>query len=132
MRDQRLLRLPLRCVAIALFVASALGARCAGPAVYVFRRYSLPSGTISRDTLPPTLSVRGYTFSPPAPRQHWWDHVPRQNCDGFQLYRVDRLPAGISADSLSTLPPSAFELLMKARFGAGGAGHAMRDADRRG
>ena len=112
MRDQRPIRLPMRCAAIALFVASALGTRCAGPAAYVFRRYSLPSGAVSRDTLPLTLSVRGYTFSQPAPRQHWWDHVPRQNCDGFQLYRIDHLPAGISADSLSALPPSAFELLM--------------------
>ena len=100
----------LQCAALAMFLVPALGARCAGPPVYVFRRY--PLATRPDSTLPTTLSVRGYTFSRPAPRRHWWDREPRPSCDGFQLYRIDHLPTGISRDSLALLPPTEFELLL--------------------
>ncbi len=109
-RRTRLIRIAVQYAAMALFVVSALGTSCDGPAVYVFRRYPLASRPDT--TLPPTLSVRGFSFSRPAPRQHWWDKEPRPTCFGFQLYRIDHLPTGISRDSLATLPPIAFELLL--------------------
>jgi len=113
MRDHRLIRISLRCAAIALFVVPVLGTSCVGPAVYVFRRYPLAGSSDKMDTLPPTLSVRGYSFSRPTPKRHWLSNDPsRPNCAGFRVYAVDHLPSGISRDSLSTLPPSAFELLM--------------------
>lgn len=113
MRDHRLIRISRRCAAIALVVAPVLGASCEGPAVYVFRRYPLPSSAASMDTLPPTLSVRGYSFSRPKPKRHWLSNDPsRPNCEGFRVYRVDHFPNGISRDGRSTLPPSEFELLM--------------------
>ena len=90
---------------MALCVVPALGTRCAslaGPAVYVFRRYPLASKPDS--TLPTTLSVRGYSFSRPAPRQHQSDKEPLPTCDGFQLYVLDHLPAGFNRDSLSMSP----------------------------
>jgi hypothetical protein len=97
---------------MALCVVPALGTRCAslaGPAVYVFRRYPLASKPDS--TLPTTLSVRGYSFSRPAPRQHQSDKEPLPTCDGFQLYVLDHLPAGFNRDSLS-MSPIEFELLL--------------------
>ena len=110
MRDRGLVRMSLRCAALALFLAPVLATRCAGPAVYVFRRYPLASRPDS--ILPPTLSVRGYSFSRPAPRQHWWDKEQQPTCDGFELYRIDHLPAGLSRDSLALLPPTELELLL--------------------
>lgn len=110
MRDRRVSRIVLQCAALALFLVPVLGTSCVGPAVYVFRRYPLASKPDS--TLPPTLSVRGYSFSQPAPKKHWWsDESPRASCEGFQLYRIDRLPRGITRDSLATMPPVEFELL---------------------
>ena len=76
MRDHRLIRISLRCAAIALFVVPVLGTSCVGPAVYVFRRYPLAGSADRMDTLPPTLSVRGYSFSRPTPKRHWWSKDP--------------------------------------------------------
>lgn len=113
MTDRRLIRISLRCAALAVFLVPLLGTRCDdGPPVYVFRRYSLANKPDSAAALPPTLSVLGYSFSRPEPKQHWWSKEPRQDCDGFQLYRIDHLPAGISRDSFATTPPSHFELLV--------------------
>ena len=112
MKDRRLIRTSLRCAALALFLVPALGTRCAapaGPAVYVFRRYPLASKPDS--ALPPTLSVRGYSFSRPAPRQHRSDKEELPTCAGFQLYVLDHLPAGFNRDSLS-MSPIEFELLL--------------------
>jgi hypothetical protein len=111
-RDRRRIRVALQCAATVLLVNGALGTSCAEPPVYVFRRYPLASRPDS--TLPSTLSVRGYSFSrPPTKRRHWWDNEPpRPTCEGFQLYRLDHLPNGISRDSFATLPPIQFELLL--------------------
>jgi hypothetical protein len=113
MRDHRLLRISLRCAAIALFVVPALGTSCVGPAVYVFRRYPISGSVGSADTLPLTLSVRGHSFSRPESKRRPLSRDPaRPNCAGFQVYRIDRVPAGLSRDDLSTMPPYEFELLM--------------------
>src|SRR5690349_14617023 len=112
MRDRKLFRAALQCAAMALCVVPAIGTRCAspaGPAVYVFRRYPLASKPDS--ALPTTLSVRGYSFSQPAPRQHRSDKESLPTCDGFQLYVLDHLPAGFNRDSLS-MSPIEFELLL--------------------
>src|SRR5689334_4279031 len=113
MRDHRLLRIALRCAAIALFVVPVLGTSCVGPAVYVFRRYPLAGSAERTDTLPLTLSVRGHAFSRPEPRRRPLSRDPaRPNCAGFQVYRIDRVPPGLSRDDLSTMPPYEFELFM--------------------
>jgi hypothetical protein len=113
MRDHRLLRISLHCATIALFVVPVLGTSCVGPAVYVFRSYPLAGSTERTDALPPTLSIRGHSFSRPEPKQRPLSRDPaRPNCAGFQVYRIDRVPAGLSRDDRSTMPPFEFELLM--------------------
>jgi hypothetical protein len=113
MTDRNLIRASLRCAAMATFLVTVLGASCAGPPVYVFRRYPLsnrPDSTL----LPPTLSVRGYSFSRSAPKKrHWWSSEPsRPTCAGFQSYRLDHLPIGIDRDGATTMQPSGLELLI--------------------